>query len=181
MVWGGAGSLSISISVLTRAEGKSFEGSSFFHPGAFESAIANYLNTTYGVHEAGTNFTARAPVNWQLHHHLPVFSCSFEVWKRDELEDVYFVYPLTDQHLVSICFAFYVADEQPVAQARELVSQIINSVQLELSAESRAQMERVKQDIGELKLSETFAPLRWPIKVEEIEQPLAMDSLLLHE
>ncbi|VAW66143.1 hypothetical protein MNBD_GAMMA09-3426 [hydrothermal vent metagenome] len=51
---------------------------------------------------------------------------------------------------------------------------------MELSPESQAQLDRVKQAMGELKLSEEFAPLKWPIKVEDIEQPLATDSFLPH-
>ncbi|VAW69447.1 hypothetical protein MNBD_GAMMA09-2094 [hydrothermal vent metagenome] len=77
-------------------------------------------------------------------------------------------------------FSFTVGTGEPVAQARELATQIINSVQLELSPESQAQLDRVKQAMGELKLSEEFAPLKWPIKVEDIEQPLATDSFLPH-
>jgi len=175
-----SGDLEIYTSVLTRKEGKAFEGGSFFHPVAFESAIANFLNTSHGIHKTGTYFTARSPVNWQVHNHLPVFSCSFEVWKREGLSFLYFVFPLTDQHLGSIIFNFSVSDDDPVAQARELATQIINSVQLELSPESQAQLDRVKQAMGELKLSEEFAPLKWPIKVEDIEQPLATDSFLPH-
>lgn len=175
---GESGSLGIDVSLLTRAEGKAFEGSSFFHPGAFESAIANFLNTTNGIHETGTEFTEQAPVNWQVHHHLPVFSCSFELWQRGHISLLYFVFPITDQHLGVISFNFTVSNEE--AQARELVSQIINSVKLELSPESQAQYERVKQEIGELKLSEEFAPLKWPIKVEDIEQPPGSDALLSH-
>ena len=177
---GGAGSLSISAYVLTRKEGEEFKDSSFFYPGAFEAAIANYLNTIHGVHKTGTVFSAQAPLNWQHHHHLPVFSCSFELWKRGHLNNIYYFFPLTDQHLMAFCFGFYVVDNDPVAQAKELVSQIINSVQLELSTESQAQLDRVKQEMGELKLSEEFAPLKWPIKVEDIEQPLDSGSLLSH-
>ncbi len=175
-----SGNLEINVSVLTRKEGKEFKGSSFFYPGAFESAIANYLNTSYGVHEPGTAFTERAPVNWQVQHHLPVFSCTFELWQREHLSLQFFFFPLTDQHLGAITFNFSVVDDDPVHQAKELVSQIINSVQLELSPESQAQLDRVKQAMGELKLTEDFAPLKWPIKVEEIEQPLESGSFLSH-
>lgn len=175
---GDSGGLGIDVSVLRRKEETAFESGSFFYPAAFESAIANFMNTSYGIQKKGTAFTAKAPVNWQARNHLPVFSCSFELWKRDLLNEIYFIFPLTNQHLCAISFNFSVVDQEPVSQARELVSQIINSVQLELSPDSQAQLDRVKQEIGELKLSEEFAPLKWPIKVEDIEKPLASDSLL---
>jgi len=177
---GRSGGVSISLSVLARVEGKEFKDSSFFYPGAFESAIANFLNTFYGVQKPGRAFTRRAPVNWQVQHHLPVFSCTFELWQRNLLSRIYFFFPLTDRHLGCISFDFTVSDEGPVAQAKELVSQIINSVQLELSPESQAQLDQAKQAMGELKLTEDFAPLKWPIKVEDIEQPLASGSFLSH-
>lgn len=173
-----SGSLEIDVSVLTRNEETSFEGSSYFYRAAFESAIANYMNTIHGVHQPGTAFTEKAPLDWRVHHHLPVFSCTFEFWQRDSISVLYFFFPLTDEHLGVISFNFTVVDEDPVSQARKLVTQIINSVQLELSPESKAQLEKVKQQAGELKLSEEFAPLKWPIKVEDIEQPLPADSLL---
>lgn len=175
------GSLTIHTAVLTRKEGRSFEGSSFFYPGAFEFAIANFLNTMYGVQRRGTAFTERAPINWQPHYHLPVFSCSFELWQGDDLNSIYFFFPLTDQHLGVIDFSLTVSGDEPVQQARKLVTQIINSVQLELSIESQAQLQRVKQEAGELKLSETFAPLKWPIEADDIEKPLAAGALLFHE
>lgn len=177
---GGAGNLTMTVAVVTRAQGQEFHRS-LFYPRVFESAVANYLNTVHGVVRRGHEkfqFSARAPINWKIHHHLPVFSCSFEERHSDYLEVLYFVFPITDRHFLRISFRFSGVATGMRDDMQALAHQIIDSVELALSSSSQEELARVKSDIGELSLSENFPPLKWPINVDEIENPPMPESML---
>jgi hypothetical protein len=166
---GTKGSLSMSLAIVTRAPKKAFARTSFFHPRSFEFILSNYLNTQYG-HEHDSKGVARytAPINWQVHQQLPVFSVSFDVEGNNA--DFCYFFPISDTHFIRLNFFFYGgSDIKFKEEMKVLAKEIIQSVTLELGPQSQAQWDRVKAECPDMNLSESFAPLQWPIKPEDIE------------
>jgi len=165
---GSTGNLHMHLSIVTRVEEKPFKNTSFFHPRSFEFILANYLNTRYGHEQTDGVADYRAPVSWQVHQQLPVFSASFEIGGING--DLFYVFPISDTHFIKLSFNLSNWDNLR-EEMRAVAKQIIESLTLELCAESQAQWDRVKATCPDMQLSETFAPLQWPIKPEDIEKP----------
>lgn len=174
---GRSGMLSMHISIVTRAENKAFTNTSFFHPRSFEFILTNYLNTQFGHEHSLGVADYRAPVNWQVHQQLPVFSASFEVGGINKR--LFYVFPITDTHFVELSFSL--DNEDKLREEMKVVAkEIIQSVILELGAQSQAQWDRVKAECSDMQLSEHFAPLQWPIKPEDIETSSVVAPFMAH-
>ncbi|MBC6907525.1 hypothetical protein DWB84_18990 [Saccharophagus sp. K07] len=185
--------LHMDITVLGRQPGHAFDFS-FFHPRAFEMVLVQYLNDSYGHEHRGGNKSHiprfHGPVDWQRHSHLPTFSASCKVYKRTEdlsvllQPDHLFFFPITDRHFVQVTFVqhLYSLDERgkftfDPTPVQALQDAIFNSISLELSPKSQASYNKVKAEVGDMQLTPTFAPLKWPIGVEE--STAQQDSLFI--
>lgn len=126
--------LEMSVSVIGRRAGFEFPNVSYFHPRTFETVFATFLDDYYGHHrwDERCDHEPRyiGPVDWQRHHHLPIFSGSCKVYYRGEGEvfvpgengsqgriynqnidvtarrsaDHLFFFPITEKHFVLIKF-----------------------------------------------------------------------------
>lgn len=189
--------LSMGITVIGRQPEHTFRDISFFNPRAFEMVLVQYLNDLYGHSawgEEGPDALIprwHGPVDWQRHNHLPVFGASCKIYKRGEdisdlaLPNHLFVFPITDQHFVQVSFVqhLYSRDEQgkitfDATPVQALQDAIFNSIGLELSPESQASYNRVKAEAGDMQLTPTFAPLKWPVSAKE-KEPASSDPLFI--
>jgi hypothetical protein len=186
--------LRMAVTVLGRQSEHAFDFS-FFHPRAFEMVLVQYLNDSYGHEHRGGNKSHiprfHGPVDWQRHSHLPTFSASCKVYKRTEdlsvllQPDHLFFFPITDRHFVQVTFVqhLYSLDERgkltfdptPVQALRDA---IFNSISLELSPASQASYNKVKAEVGDMQLTPTFAPLKWPVGLEEVASAPPSSHLL---
>jgi len=164
--------LSMGIKIINKNNHQS--GVSFFHPRAFEDAVADYLTSFYGHDTIGSEIMWVAPINWKPTDILPVVNAKFDVMptkahlsSRQQL----LLFPITDVHIVVVelehRFEFYGSieackkkfDSKPM---EALANDIINSFSLTLGSKTQAQLDSVKSDCPDMSLSNTFAPLKWP-------------------
>lgn len=133
------------------------------------------------------------PVDWKPHKHLPVPSASFKIYNRGEdvsdlvLPDQLFVFPITDKYFVEVCFIqdLYSRDDKgnvafDTNPLQELQDNIFNSITLELVPETKARVDEIKKEVGNMQLSKEFAPLKWPTNIyppESSEAPEMQKSL----
>ena len=201
---GGKAELAFSVSVMGRTPGHEFSELSLFHPKAFGTVLAQYLDDRYG-HEnqemgGGSRQTAywHGPVNWKQREHLPVFSASFNIFRREsdmpgktEAERLrlghtprhLFVFPITDQHFAHVVFEHHwystdddgapLFDPSPVQALQEA---IIDSFTLELSSEAQASYDKVKSQHRDMQLSKDFAPLKWPTQTRGADSEFGDDE-----
>ena len=179
------GELIFSVSVIGRFNEYRFENLSFLNPKAFEMVLLRYLNERYGHHNWGNEHSHiprfRGPIDWQRHSHLPVPSASFKVSRGYDPKKLVrpehiFVFPITDEHFVEICFEqdIYSFDSEyrpafDVSPMEELQDAIFNSISLVLGPETQAKTEKVKAEVGNMQLSKEFAPLKWPTNIHPPE------------
>ncbi|WKT59984.1 hypothetical protein Q2E61_13880 [Microbulbifer thermotolerans] len=189
------GELSLGISIIGRFDKYAFQNISFFNPKAFEMVLIRYLNDRYGhanwEDELSHVPRYHGPVDWLCHHHLPVFCASFKIYNRGEdpnylvLPDYLFVFPITEKHFVRVSFwqDIYSFDKNnkptfDVSPIQELQDSIFNSISLELGPETQAAYDKVKAEVGDMRLSEEFAPLKWPTNVYPPEPVSEMQQRL---
>ena len=150
---------------------------SFFHPRAFENALADYLNDRYG--HQGWEIEKPCyvgPVNWQRQNHLPVFGARFDILERDvdsgnadSLDERFLVFPITPSHFLEIALERHVYQlknwNEPsfdITPVDALEASILQSVHLELGPDTQAEWDKAKAEFGDISLSDEFPPLRWP-------------------
>ncbi|MBY6191687.1 hypothetical protein KUV22_14735 [Microbulbifer agarilyticus] len=195
------GELHASVAVIGRSDEHPLPDISFFNPKVFETLIMHYLNDRYGYEnwEGHHSHVPRyhGPVDWKIHRHLPVPSASFKICGRGEslrdlyLRDYLFVFPVSDQYFVEVCFIqdFYSRDKKgnlafDKTPIQELQDKIFRSITLELGPEAQASVEKVKSKVGSLHMCKDFAPLKWPTNIyppeasgsPEIRQALRNDA-----
>jgi len=90
--------------VITAPQEKKFESISFFHPRAFESALAEYLDSQYGDEKHNKGPKYRGPINWQ-----PVKLNEYISGVRFDVERVTYT---PDSEEKAQLFAFPVANQQ---------------------------------------------------------------------
>lgn len=176
------GELHVSVAVIGRAREYQLPNISFFNPKAFETVLMHYLNDRYGYENwEGTMAHIpryHGPVEWSCHSHLPVPSASFKICGRGEsLSELYpheqlFVFPVSDQYFVEVCFIqdFYsrdgkgnlAFDKTPI---QELQDKIFSSITLDLSPAAKSRVNKVRAEVGNLRMCKDFAPLKWPTNV----------------
>jgi len=182
--------LAMSITVIGRQPEHAFRDISFFHPRAFEMVLVQYLNDSYGHRRWGDEGPdaliprRHGPADWQRHNHLPVFSASCKIYNQGPDPDItnnlsypdhLFLFPIADQYFVQVTFVqhLYSLDERgklafDPSPVQALQDAIFNSISLELSPESQASYNKVKAEVGDMQLTPTFAPLKWPVGTEEV-------------
>jgi hypothetical protein len=191
--------LAMGITVIGRQPEHAFRDISFFHPRAFEMVLVQYLNDSYGHRRWGDEGPdaliprRHGPADWQRHSHLPVFSASCKIYNQGPDPDItnnlsypdhLFLFPIADQYFVQVTFVqhLYSRDDRhkltyDATPVQALQDAIFNSISLELSPESQASYNKVKAEVGDMQLTPTFAPLKWPIGVEE--STAQQDSLFI--
>ncbi|WP_347331415.1 hypothetical protein [Marinimicrobium locisalis] len=176
---GDKGELSMAVAVVARHEEHEYPNTSFFHPRVFESALVDYLNTTYGdqqLDEPGFP-KHQGPVDWKAENHLPVFSGRCVVYRTMRYAKPFdpehlVLFPITQKHFVHITFfhSIYSDDRSgplfDTTPITELQEAIINTIQLDLGPEAQAEWNRVAAECPDMSLTEHFAPLKWPIDLD---------------
>jgi hypothetical protein len=163
---GRASELYFNIGVYKRKPGKEFKNTDFIHPKGFENALCNLLDNEYGDKQNNHGPRYRGPLDWHRRDDLAIQAVEF--WIKGSSDDCYLVFPITDRHLLSIRFGFMSHDQQMQEQADPLVRQILDSVKVTLSPDTQAKWDRIKAENPGVSISETFAPLKWPVKPEDI-------------
>jgi hypothetical protein len=146
---------------------------SFFHPRAFEGAIADFMTYYYGADisaEANTQDWF-APKNWKT---LLTHPCIAKV--AGDRMDRYLFFPLSDQHILMIDFpisrsnVWLGSNQDPErdtskwinnAPMEQLATDIINSLQISLSPEAKQQQEKALAGLADTSLVKEFAPIKW--------------------
>ena len=152
---------------------------SYFNPRVFELALMDMISEGYGMHDMARVW--RVPVDWlpSTQSTLPMVSYKAER-KREvrgvshNVEDEYeIVFPITDNILARVHLTFgrvhrRTADNSTVEDIekwtssepmRSLIKQIIDSVEVKLSPESQAQLERAQAGLEDTSLTKDFAPI----------------------
>ncbi|TVZ41886.1 hypothetical protein P886_1237 [Alteromonadaceae bacterium 2753L.S.0a.02] len=158
---------------------------SLFHPRSLEKVIGDNLTNLYSGHISETNGGIQifnAPTNWQPLHHLPVVavklqSQSLEFSAFPTIEHLVY-FPIADNLFIRIMFwpsrlknlsrseLDKLVSEKPML---ELMDNIIESIQLELSSSAQAQQQAALKDMEDTSLIKEYPPLKWD-KVSEAEK-----------
>ena len=152
---------------------------SYFNPRIFELTLMDLISEGYGMHDMSQVW--RVPVDWlpsnQSTH--PMVSYKAERKKdvqrgSQDLEDEYeIVFPVTDNILARVNLTFRRehrwrpdgSDFEDIEKwtssepMRTLIKQIIDSVEVKLSPESQAQLERAQAGLTDTALTKDFAPI----------------------
>ncbi|WP_185230996.1 hypothetical protein [Teredinibacter franksiae] len=155
-----------------------FADKNLFHPKVFESAIANYLDTSYGYDRQGNKPKYRGPLHWRV---LPISPsihavvCDIHEIGNGSKDNpslhrvVYF--PIAPQKMIRINFDFggtsIYRDEVRAKPLFKLCDSIIDSLRLEVGAQTQAEWDKVKATCPDMSITETFGELPWPLKVEK--------------
>ncbi len=179
--------LRCAVSLITPTEAD--EEVSFFHPKAFEHALADYLTSLYGHDTYSDVCRWRAPVNWAPRVNLPIPSVVFDVMpsnNSDTNREQLFCFPVTDRHILKVALIHELYSHNmniarkdlkqyfDIKPMETLANQIIDSFQFKLSPEIQAQFDKVKAECPDMRLSESFAPLKWTQGEQAEETPHAM-------
>jgi len=150
---------------------------SLFHPRAFENFVGDYLTHNYSTRRnelMNNRHEYIAPVNWQPLTGFPVVATRLEL--RPDIEVArhrveYFVFfPIADKVMARIQFSpsQFLALSQEELDKRvnrssmlELMENIINSIQIELSPQALAQQKSALAGLDDASLIKEFPPLNW--------------------
>lgn len=155
------------------------EGLNYFHPRALEASIVDALTHAYGhlFSVDGKQQEWLAPMNWQPLKKFPCIAARFDVINNLSAKkgpDYFFVMPLSKHHYLNITFdisrAGVFTDKVPKPTVDEwidrepfikLVNQVLDSVQVTLSPQARADQEEALQGLDDKSLVEEFLPIKW--------------------
>jgi len=159
---------------------------SLFHPRALEQVIGENLSFMYSHHLDFTRDYVQefdAPVNWQPLHQLPVNAVRMEAVPRDfsahKTRNHLMFFPISDDVMAKLFFRPSRLLGLPRSELdkrvdptpmHELMDNIINSIQLELSPEAKAQQERALAGLENTELVKDYPPLKWYDATPEQEQ-----------
>ncbi|WP_347332539.1 hypothetical protein [Marinimicrobium locisalis] len=159
---------------------------SLFHPRAMEQVIGENLTFMYSYHLDSTRDYVQefdAPVNWQPLHHLPVNAVRMEAVPRNfsahKTRNQLVFFPISDNVMAKLFFRpsrilglprSELDKRVSVAPMYELMDNIINSIQLELSPEARAQQARALDGLENTELVKDYPLLKWDNATWEVEQ-----------
>ncbi|KEQ12253.1 hypothetical protein [Endozoicomonas numazuensis] len=145
---------------------------SFFHPRAFESTILRLLTSSYSHNDESNQHIA--PVDWKPLTWLPTPGAEFSITEprgRPDSAKQVVILPFSDHHLLKISFSYGrnfwnetdLPDDELVSTLPliKLRNSIIDSIHLELSPESQAQLDKATAECSGVKLTETFPPIDW--------------------
>lgn len=176
--WFSGALATVNMIVLVTREASTRRGS-YFNPRIFEMAVMDHLAEGYGMHDMASIW--RVPVDWKPLETASFPAVSYRVERKkgvrgfsQDLEDEYeLVIPVTDEILVRINFEFRrehrrlpdnsgfedIEKWTSSEPMRTLIQQIIDSVDVKLSPESQAQLERAQEGMQDRSLTKDFAPI----------------------
>ena len=174
---GSKAQLSMSVSLVGRTKGDGYQGVSFFYPREFENVFVNYLNSKSRNKKSVKHWERyRGPLNWQVRKLLPVIAstsdgCHLYRGRMIGVREQLMIFPISEGCFIEVVFTYFMAtgggeNQQVIINAKylnELAENIINSFSLELSPEIQIQWDAIKAQCTGMSLSETFAPLKWPV------------------
>ncbi len=159
-------------------EQQDYQGSSFFHPRVFETAIADYLNSYYGFHKSYRKPHYRGPLNWRV---LPlsdtIHAACFDIHDIHLSRECprlirLILIPIAHDRFIEIKFHFFgtpiSSDKIDTRPMFELMDAVIDTFSLEVGEHTLAQWQQVQAQCPDMSLTKDFAELQWPIKSEEV-------------
>ncbi len=150
---------------------------SVFHPRAMEQVIGDYLTYLFSRHIDFTRDDTQdfdAPVDWQPLHHLPVNAVRLTSVPRDfsphKTIEHFMFFPILDDLIACLHFMpgrilglprSELDKRVSVEPMYELMDNIINSIELDLSPEAKAQQQRALKGLDNTELVKDYPPLKW--------------------
>ena len=175
------GNLTLDITLITRNDES--DSASLFRPKVFENAISDHLKMIYSddIYEGAQEWLV--PVEWKA---VTTWSCVAATFYAKPNSKVpgnhspsrYFVLPVSDKHMIRMCFDLRRdcagrQEEQDkevgMAEIEQLSTDIMNSIQIELSPEALAQNAKALEGVENTQLSENFPPLKWTTPEQDAE------------
>ncbi|GAB2189319.1 hypothetical protein MAH1_09270 [Sessilibacter sp. MAH1] len=170
--------LDATAAILTARKGSIFKESSLFHPRAFESAIANYLDDLYGYDRSGKRPYYRGPLHWQV---LPLSDtiqgvvCDIHQIHNGSRENPevrrLVLFPVSTDQFVCIKFNLTSVElyrnELRAKPMLALTDSIINSMRLQVGQKAQAEWDKVKATCDDMSITDTFGELTWPLFEEK--------------
>ena len=164
--------------LITAHEREMFSDKNLFHPRVFETAIANFLDMSYGYDKTGSKPMYRGPLNWRV---LPISSSIQAVVcdvheigngsKDNPLLHRMVFFPVTPKKMIRINFDFggtqIYRDEVCAKPLFKLCDSIIETFRFEVGEKTQAEWDKVKATCPDMSISETFGELPWPLKMEK--------------
>ena len=161
----------------TVQDGSKFRGLSLFHPRVFESAIADYMDQSYGYQRYGKRPDCRAPLDWEvLQLSKSIQGVKFDFHHianggKDNPELVRVVaFPVNSSQFVIIYFdmtALLLHDDITTKPTMALCDSIIESMSLKVGKKTHSEWEKVKENCPDMSLSETMGEYQWPLFEEK--------------
>ena len=164
--------------LISADKNSSFAEMNLFHPRAFESALANYLDNIFGYKRSGKKPDYRGPLNWQvlnLSSSIQAATCDIHFIANGgegyyNLKRFIF-FPISPKKIVRIDFDFggtsVVHDEMRSKPMLALCNSIIDSMRLEVGPATQAEWDKVKTTCPDMAITDTFAELPWPLFKEK--------------
>lgn len=145
---------------------------SFFHPRVFESMVADFLTARYAQRVGSRGALYEGPVEWQPLNMDGVLAASFYVLAHHSgsSNNRMLLLPIGDSQILKINFriAQYCSGPQKEKDKKvdrstmeQLVQAIIDSFEIRLSPEARAQQEKALKHCDNPHLNSEFPPLKW--------------------
>ena len=148
---------------------------SFYHPRAFESAIASYLTDHYSKPDKWKKVNWCAPMHWARVESLPCVAARLEVhpiWKNHPAGAITknLFLPIGDHFLFHFSFTPTLLGKGPEwesekyvdpAPVNQLLEDIIASLKVTLSPEAKAKQAKALEGLSDTSLTPTFPPLKW--------------------
>jgi len=151
----------------------------FMHPQALEAAALAFLTATYG-HSVYREKTGEmhyiGPLNWSTVEQLEVPSVQFDSERlmSGAAPERHVFIPISRSHIAYFSIRTLqsasgtreeVDKKVDPAPFKELVDNIVSSIQVTLSPEAQADWDEIKKNNPDAKVSDTCAPLKWPADV----------------
>ncbi|WLQ17097.1 hypothetical protein O5O45_14345 [Hahella aquimaris] len=150
-------------------------------PSEFERYVLSDIKRNYGNQFDHGKSVHDVPIDWRVHDHLPVPSVSFEARPATlagNSRKVHFKFPLDHDILVTFYFGFgqYAQgdiDEKDAAISPEplyeLTRQVIGSVSLEPSESLQSELDKIKKNYPNSKVSPNIKPIKWSTSEQDAE------------
>lgn len=165
---------------------------SLFHPRSLEKVVGDYLDDMYSHRLVKSRNDIQefiAPINWQPLNHLSVNAVRMEVLPQEfsphrTIEHLAF-FPLADDLMVRLWFEPTRFENIPRVEMDKLVNpkpmhdmidNIINSIQLNLSAEAQAQQAKALEGLADTSLVKHFPPIKWDKLDEKTTQAILLEA-----
>ena len=155
---------------------------SLYNPKFFEGCLVEMLEESNGHDmDMDGNASYRAPTNWKTHNHLGLPAASFWIEPVGRGLDAapMQIFAIPASRTTMAWFAFGYQFHKPgdlkrrlelvdISQPKALAEEIFQSLKITLSPKAQADLDKAKAECPGAKLTETFAPLKWPVNSEDL-------------